>query len=121
LCIFRKQGFPAYKAFHASPLQELGGAPYQFIAGAGNLTNPDYLFTMPAHGSPASIPLVSGDVILVGSDGIFDNIELNQLCAILSRTKETNFVQSFLVDVFKVITNDWRKYDDLSAIAIKIH
>jgi len=53
--------------------------PYQM--GYTN-TQPENCFDTPSDADNSSIPIMRGDVIIMGTDGLFDNVELDEICSI---------------------------------------
>lgn len=65
-----------------SPVQQYGfNFPYQLASGAGG--------DLPSSGQVFTFPVASGDVIVAGTDGLFDNLYDNEIAALVVQAKRS--------------------------------
>lgn len=63
--------------------------PYQL--GFSNIPGAPARFETPSDADTASIPIMPGDLIIMGTDGLFDNLDLNEIVDIVVQWEKENF------------------------------
>lgn len=63
--------------------------PYQL--GFSDIPNTPSNFESPSDADTASIPVMPGDIIVLATDGLFDNIDLNEIVHEVSKWEQENF------------------------------
>lgn len=70
--------------------------PYQL--GYSNIPEHPGAFETPMDADTASIPVLPGDIVLLGTDGLFDNLDLNEIVAEISAW-ENKYIKSNGIDL----------------------
>ena len=112
-----------YTISRAPMFQKLGDAPLQL----GSMITEEmenslgYLNNKPGEGLAVMDGLEKNDIILLATDGLWDNLAAKSIIDICNETKdEENHGSSFCKAMMKQIMNNWKKFDDVTMIAVKI-
>lgn len=95
--------------------------PFQLACGVPAHDLPFY--NLPGEGIRISAKLLPGDLIIAGTDGVWDNIFLQEITDIINRLPHQNdpeFCTNLASEIMKFIESVWRKYDDVSCIVTRV-
>lgn len=84
------------------------------------MENFGYVNTRPGEGIPFWFELNEGDVILAGTDGLWDNLTLEHIVSISNSVENDHFCQNFVHQLMRTIMKDWKKFDDVTLISCEI-
>ena len=81
----------------------------------------------PGEGLPSFfVDLKPSDVLIVATDGLWDNLTVAQILQASWQVDKEHpagqegFCKSLLESLMRSITSDWRKYDDVTMVAVQV-
>jgi len=122
----RKENSPEYQVLQGLVVQQMGGAPLQIACKiTPEMEEEGVMNNRPGEGIPGCILVKPDDILLAASDGLWDNRtteEILRTCnrLVKSENLETSFCEALLSTIMRDIQNQWRKYDDVTMIAVKV-
>lgn len=123
----RKENSTEYQVHQDLVVQQINGVPLQIACKiTPEMVLQGVMNTLPGEGIPGCMLVKPDDILLAASDGLWDNrttAEILQTCNDIVKQGDERtgtFCEALLSKIMQDIQDQWRKFDDVTMVAVKI-